>query len=126
MILLDSLTKLTRACNYLCDNSGKTLSGGLDAGAFAEPKRFFGTARNTREAGSVTILATVLVDTGSRMDDVMKNSRVREIAIFSFRAISPSAGSSPRSIPAVPEPAKRSCCCLPTSLPPSINFGREA
>ena len=71
VILLDSLTKLTRACNYLCDNSGKTLSGGLDAGAFAEPKRFFGTARNTREAGSVTILATVLVDTGSRMDDVI-------------------------------------------------------
>lgn len=71
VILLDSLTKLTRACNFLADNSGKTLSGGLDAAAFAEPKRFFGTARNTKEAGSVTILATVLVETGSRMDDII-------------------------------------------------------
>lgn len=71
VILLDSLTKLTRACNFLTDNSGKTLSGGLDAAAFAEPKRFFGTARNTKEAGSITILATVLVETGSRMDDII-------------------------------------------------------
>ena len=71
VILLDSLTKLTRAYNYLSDNSGKTLSGGLDAGAFSEPKRFFGAARNTKEAGSITILATVLVETGSRMDDVI-------------------------------------------------------
>ena len=71
VILLDSLTKLTRACNYLADSSGKTLSGGLDAGALAEPKRFFGAARNTREAGSVTILATALVETGSRMDEVI-------------------------------------------------------
>lgn len=70
-LLLDSLTKLTRAYNYLSENSGKTLSGGLEAGALAEPKRFFGTARNTKEAGSVTILATVLVETGSRMDDVI-------------------------------------------------------
>ncbi len=71
VVLLDSLTKLTRAYNYLSDNTGKTLSGGLDAGALAEPKRFFGAARNTREAGSLTVLATVLVDTGSRMDDVI-------------------------------------------------------
>lgn len=71
VILLDSLTKLTRAYNYVTENSGKTLTGGLDASAFAAPKRFFGTARNTVEAGSVTILATALVETGSRMDDII-------------------------------------------------------
>ena len=71
VILLDSLTKLTRAHNYLAESSGKTLSGGLDAGALAEPKRFFGAARNTLEAGSITVLATVLVETGSRLDDVV-------------------------------------------------------
>lgn len=71
VILLDSLTKLTRAYNYLTESSGKTLSGGLDATALAEPKRFFGAARRTREAGSLTILATALVETGSRMDDVI-------------------------------------------------------
>lgn len=71
VILLDSLTKLTRAYNYVAESSGKTLSGGLDVGALADPKRFFGTARNTLEAGSITILATALVETGSRMDDVI-------------------------------------------------------
>ncbi len=71
VILLDSLTKLTRAYNYAVESTGKTLSGGLDAGALAEPKRFFGAARNTVEAGSITILATALVDTGSRMDDII-------------------------------------------------------
>lgn len=71
VILLDSLTKLTRAYNYVADNTGKTLTGGLVASAFAAPKRFFGTARNTVEAGSVTILATALVETGSRMDDII-------------------------------------------------------
>ncbi len=71
VILLDSLTKLTRAYNYVAESTGKTLSGGLDAAALAEPKRFFGAARNTLEQGSVTILATALVDTGSRMDDVI-------------------------------------------------------
>lgn len=71
VILLDSLTKLTRAYNFTVESSGRTLSGGLDAGAFAEPKRFFGAARNTIEAGSITIIATALVDTGSRMDDMI-------------------------------------------------------
>lgn len=70
VVLLDSLTKLTRAYNSVT-NTGKLLSGGLDAGSFTAPKRFFGAARNTVEAGSVTVLATVLVDTGSRMDDVI-------------------------------------------------------
>ncbi len=71
VILLDSLTKLTRAYNYQTESTGKTLSGGLDAGALGEPKRFFGAARNTVEGGSLTILATALVDTGSRMDDII-------------------------------------------------------
>ncbi len=71
VILLDSLTKLTRAYNYITESSGKTLSGGLDAGAFAEPKRFFGAARATQEAGSITVIATALVETGSRMDDII-------------------------------------------------------
>ena len=71
VILLDSLTKLTRAYNYLSENSGKTLSGGLEAGSLTEPKRFFGAARNTVEAGSITVIATALVETGSRMDDVI-------------------------------------------------------
>ncbi len=71
VILLDSLTKLTRAYNYVVESTGKTLTGGLDAAAFNEPKRFFGAARNTVEAGSLTILATALVETGSRMDDII-------------------------------------------------------
>lgn len=71
VVLLDSLTKLVRAHNVLTGSSGKTLSGGLDAAALAEPKRFFGAARKTAEAGSVTVLATVLVETGSRLDDVV-------------------------------------------------------
>ncbi len=71
VILLDSLTKLTRAYNYVTENTGKILTGGLDAGALAEPKRFFGAARNSVEKGSLTILATALVDTGSRMDDII-------------------------------------------------------
>ncbi len=71
VILLDSLTKLTRAYNYSVESTGKTLTGGLDIAAFAEPKRFFGAARNTVEAGSLTILATALVETGSRMDDII-------------------------------------------------------
>lgn len=71
VLLLDSLTRLTRAYNYVTESSGKTLTGGLDAAAFTEPKRFFGTARNTMEGGSVTIIATVLVETGSRMDDII-------------------------------------------------------
>lgn len=71
VVLLDSLTKLTRAYNAVSDGKGKTLTGGLDVGAFAEPKRFFGAARNTVESGSLTILATSLVETGSRMDDVI-------------------------------------------------------
>ena len=71
VILLDSITRLARAYNLIVPPSGRTLSGGLDPAALHMPKRFFGAARNLREGGSLTILATALVDTGSKMDDVV-------------------------------------------------------
>jgi len=71
MVLLDSITRLARAYNLTVQPSGRTLSGGLDPAALYMPKKFFGAARNMREGGSLTVLATALVDTGSRMDDVV-------------------------------------------------------
>ncbi len=71
IILMDSITRLARAYNLVEPSSGRTLSGGLDPAALYKPKRFFGAARNTREGGSVTILATALIETGSRMDDMI-------------------------------------------------------
>jgi transcription termination factor Rho len=71
VILLDSITRLARAYNLALPASGKTLSGGVDPVALYPPKRFFGAARNIEEGGSLTILATALIDTGSRMDDVI-------------------------------------------------------
>lgn len=71
VILLDSITRLARAYNTLTPPSGKVLSGGIDANALQKPKRFFGAARNIEEGGSLTIIATALIDTGSRMDDVI-------------------------------------------------------
>lgn len=71
IILLDSITRLTRAYNLVIPSSGRTLSGGVDPTAFYKPKRFFGSARNIEEGGSLTILGTALVDTGSRMDDMI-------------------------------------------------------
>jgi len=71
VILLDSITRLARAYNAIIPSSGKILSGGIDANALQWPKRIFGTARNIEEGGSLTIIATALVDTGSRMDDVI-------------------------------------------------------
>ncbi len=71
VILLDSITRLARAYNLTVPPSGRTLSGGLDPAALHMPKRFFGAARNLREGGSLTILATALVETGSKMDDVI-------------------------------------------------------
>lgn len=71
VILLDSLTRLTRAHNAIVPPSGKVLSGGLDANAFHKPKKFFGSARKVEEGGSLTIIATCLIDTGSRMDEVI-------------------------------------------------------
>ncbi|PAM93059.1 transcription termination factor Rho, partial [Flavobacterium sp. IR1] len=71
VILMDSITRLARAYNLVIPPSGRTLSGGIDPAAFHRPKRFFGAARNIEEGGSLTILATALVETGSRMDDVI-------------------------------------------------------
>lgn len=71
IILLDSITRLARAYNLVVPPSGRTLSGGIDPAAFHRPKRFFGAARNVEEGGSLTILATALIETGSRMDDVI-------------------------------------------------------
>ena len=71
VIFLDSITRLARAWNNECPTSGKTLSGGVDAGALQQPKKFFGSARKVEEGGSLTIIATALVDTGSRMDEVI-------------------------------------------------------
>ncbi|MBO8172035.1 MAG: transcription termination factor Rho [Bacillaceae bacterium] len=71
VILLDSITRLARAYNLVIPPSGRTLSGGIDPAAFHRPKKFFGAARNIEEGGSLTILATALIDTGSRMDDVI-------------------------------------------------------
>jgi transcription termination factor Rho len=71
VILLDSITRLARAYNTIVPPSGKVLSGGVDANALQRPKRFFGAARNIEEGGSLTIIATALIETGSRMDDVI-------------------------------------------------------
>jgi transcription termination factor Rho len=71
VILLDSITRLARAHNTVVPHSGKILSGGIDSGALQKPKRFFGSARNVEEGGSLTIIATALIDTGSRMDEVI-------------------------------------------------------
>jgi transcription termination factor Rho len=71
VILLDSITRLGRAYNTVVPSSGKVLTGGVDANALQRPKRFFGAARNIEEGGSLTIIATALVDTGSRMDEVI-------------------------------------------------------
>jgi len=71
VILLDSITRLARAHNAVVPHSGKILSGGIDANALHRPKRFFGSARNIEQGGSLTIIATALIDTGSRMDDVI-------------------------------------------------------
>ena len=90
MILLDSITRLTRAYNLTEPSSGRTLSGGLDPAALHMPKRFFGAARNMREGGSLTILATALIETGSKMDEVVYEEfkgtgPVQEETIFFLR-----------------------------------------
>ena len=71
VILLDSITRLGRAYNAVVPSSGKVLTGGVDANALQRPKRFFGAARNIEEGGSLTIISTALIDTGSRMDEVI-------------------------------------------------------
>ena len=105
MILLDSITRLARAYNTVVPPSGKVLSGGVDSNALQRPKRFFGAARNIEEGGSLTIVATALIDTGSRMDDVIfeefkgtGNWKSTSTANWSTRA------SSPPSISTNPAP----------------------
>ena len=71
VVLLDSITRLARAYNLTIPNTGKTLSGGMDPGALHKPKRFFGAARNIENGGSLTVIATALTETGSRMDDMV-------------------------------------------------------
>lgn len=71
MILMDSITRLARAYNQIAEQSGRTMTGGLDISALQEPKKMFGAGRNIRNGGSLTILATALIDTGSRMDDII-------------------------------------------------------
>jgi transcription termination factor Rho len=104
VILLDSITRLARAHNAIIPASGKVLSGGLDANALQRPKRFFGAARSIESGGSLTILATALVDTGSRMDDVI-------FATWSFISTgnwSKNVSSRP-SISMPPAPGRKSC-----------------
>ena len=83
VVLLDSITRLVRTYNITLPGTGKTLSGGMDPSALYKPKRFFGAARNIEGGGSLTIIATALVETGSRMDDMIyESSRVRAIWKF--------------------------------------------
>jgi transcription termination factor Rho len=108
--LLDSITRLARAYNLVIPPTGRTLSGGLDPGALHKPKRFFGAARNIENGGSLTIIATALVETGSRMDDIIfeefKGTGNMEIhldrALSEKRIFPPSTSTSP-------EPGERSC-----------------
>lgn len=90
VILLDSITRLARAYNTVSPASGKVLSGGVEANALQKPKRFFGAARNIENGGSLTILATALIDTGSKMDEViLKNLRVPAIWNSNSTAVYP-------------------------------------
>jgi transcription termination factor Rho len=82
VILLDSITRLGRAFNTTVPSSGKVLTGGVDANALQRPKRFFGAARNIEEGGSLTIIATALIDTGSRMDEVVLDRKVADKRVF--------------------------------------------
>jgi transcription termination factor Rho len=112
VILLDSITRLGRAYNTVVPSSGKVLTGGVDANALQRPKRFFGAARNIEEGGSLTIIATALIDTGSRMDEVIfeefKGTGNSEIVLDRKVA-------DKRIFPAMditsPAPARKSCSC---------------
>ena len=110
VILLDSITRLARAYNTVVPSSGKVLTGGVDANALQRPKRFFGAARNIEEGGSLTIVATALIDTGSRMDEVI----FEEFKGTGNRKSS-STASSPTSAPSRPStspsraPARKNC-----------------
>jgi transcription termination factor Rho len=105
VILLDSITRLARAYNTIVPPSGKVLSGGVDSNALQRPKRFFGAARNIEEGGSLTIIATALVDTGSRMDEVI----FEEFKGTGNMESSWTSVSSPLSTSSARAPARKSC-----------------
>jgi transcription termination factor Rho len=106
VILLDSITRLARAYNTIVPPSGKVLSGGVDSNALQRPKRFFGAARNIEEGGSLTIISTALIDTGSRMDEVIFAPATWKSSLTA--SWSTSASSQP-SIFSAPAPARKSC-----------------
>jgi len=124
VILLDSITRLARAYNTIQPHSGKILSGGVDASALHKPKRFFGAARNIEEGGSLTIMATALVDTGSRMDEVIfeefKGTATWRCALI---ARSWTGAFSPRSTSSVPARRKENCFIIRTSAVVSSSCG---
>ncbi|SUH18840.1 transcription termination factor Rho [Salmonella enterica subsp. enterica] len=113
IILLDSITRLARAYNTVVPASGKVLTGGVDANALHRPKRFFGAARNVEEGGSLTIIATALIDTGSKMDEVIYEEfkGTGNMELHLSRKI-----AEKRVFPAidynVPVPVKKSCSPL--------------
>jgi transcription termination factor Rho len=110
VILLDSITRLARAYNSVMPPSGKILSGGVDSNALQRPKRFFGAARNIEEGGSLTIIATALVDTGSAwMRSSSRSSRAPATWKFSWIAAWPTSASSRPSTSRNPVPARRNC-----------------
>src|SRR5436305_1264841 len=106
VILLDSITRLARAHNAVVPPSGKILSGGIDSNALQRPKRFFGAARNIEEGGSLTIIATALIDTGSRMDDVIFEE---------FKG----TGNSSKMTSSMREPVSKKAVAMIVSEPPS-------
>ncbi len=114
VILLDSITRLARAYNTVQPASGKVLTGGVDANALQKPKRFFGAARNIEEGGSLTIIATALIDTGSRMDEVIyEEFKGTGNWKSTSTAAWPRSASIRRSTSIAPARAARNCCSKP-------------
>ncbi len=117
VVILDGITRLARAYNLAAPATGRIMSGGIDTGALYPPKKFFGAARNIEEGGSLTILATALVETGSRMDEVDLRGVQghRQHGAAARPQARPSAGSTRRSTSMPRRPATRSCCSSATS-----------
>ncbi|CAM5677277.1 Transcription termination factor Rho [Streptomyces glaucescens] len=124
VVLLDSITRLGRAYNLAAPASGRILSGGVDSTALYPPKRFFGAARNIEDGGSLTILATALVDTGSRMDEVIfeefKGTGNMELKLDPS---SPTSASSRRWTWTRPVPVRKRSCSVPRSWASSGSCG---
>ncbi len=116
VILLDSITRLARAHNVVVPHSGKILSGGVDANALQKPKRFFGAARNIDKGGSLSIIATALIDTGSRMDEVIFEE-FKGTGNWSWCSTGawPTGASTPPSTSSAPRPARKSSSWTRTS-----------